>query len=136
MINLADAFHCEGGETFDNVNRVPLSMSTLNNDRFLFMSQERDEWVPTHLDLTEYSLYKITYEIPSKVKVFDSFYEYHDLFYFDESTNKPMATPILQKYIAEGYRLFVLGENDKDELKESFLINPKDYVRAITLVSF
>lgn len=136
MVNLAVAFHCEGGETFDNVNRVPLSMSTLDNDRFLFISQERNEWVPTYLDLSEYSLYEITYELPSKVKVFDSFHEYHDLFYFNESTNKHMATPILQKYIAEGYRLFVLGENDKDELKESFLINPKDYVRAITLVSF
>ena len=133
MVNLAVAFHCEGGETFNNVNRVPLSMSTLDNDRFLFMSQERNEWVPTHLDLTEYSLYKITYELPSKVKVFDSFHEYLDLFYFNESTNKLTASPILQKYIAEGYRLFVLGEG---ELKESFLINPKDYVRAITLVSF
>ena len=32
--------------------------------------------------------------------------------------------------------LFILGENDKEELKEAFLLNPQKYIRSIREIDF
>lgn len=129
-------YHCEGGETFEYGGSVPLTMETLDDGRLLFMGNNVDEWVPHHLNLGDYKLYKITFDKPPKTKVFRDFNEYHELFSWNDKTNRYDIQPKLQALIDTGYRLFVLDRNTQDELTESFLINPKQYVRSIEEIPF
>lgn len=134
MVKSNIAYHCEGGETFYRGNGVPLSLDTLDNNRFLFISPNASEWYPCHLDSKDYTLYEITYESSSNVKVYDSFSDYHSLFGYDELLDRYIANDNLLSLIKEGYSIFILGKNDKDELQEGFIIRPKDCVKSIKVI--
>lgn len=129
-------YHCEGGETFENGGSVALTMKTLDNNRPLFLGRNTDEWVPKHLNLKKFRLYKIIFEQPSKVMTFKSFEEYQSLLEWNPRDKRYMWSEELEKLFDQGYRLFVLDKNDADELTEAFLVCPKDYVKSIGKIPF
>ena len=125
------AYHWEGGETYEIAGKVPLTLETLNNDRPLFLCPNKDEWDPKHIeDRDSYSLYEIKIKPIDLVhyKVFDA---YHSLLKFDSELSQFKETNYLKELKSASFRLFVLGENDKDELKEAFLVTPLKYVLSI-----
>lgn len=128
---LVVGFHCEGGETFEYSGTGKLTLDTLDNNRPLFLSHDQHQWVPYHLDLKDYRQYKIIFEQPAKVMTYSSFNEYQNLYGWNSKDNRYVWSEELEKLFDQGYRLFVLGKNDKDELTEAFLICPKEYVKSI-----
>lgn len=125
-------YHCEGGETFEDVNNIPLSMDTLNNDRILFLCNNTTEWYPNHLNnLDNFKMYSIIFKQPLKYKTYNSLKKYLDLFDYNDELKNYFPTNETQKLINKGCHLFILGKNIENELTEAFLVYPKNYVLSI-----
>lgn len=124
-------YHVEGCETFELAGSVPLSMETLRDDRPLFLSHSDDFWFPNHLPEADFKLYEIQFSLP-KEKTYNSYKEYQKVNpWFHEESKTYIYSKALEKLIDEGYHMFSVGENEKKELPESFIINPTQYVKSI-----
>lgn len=127
-------YHCEGGETFDLAGNIPLSVETLDNDRILFLANHYMDWYPFYLSMDKRERYRVLrcyFKMPEKTLTFNKYDEYHELFRYVTKTDRLVRTEKLNKYIEEGYHLFILGENDQKEITEAMLIYPKNYVTII-----
>jgi hypothetical protein len=128
-------YHVEGSDTFDLAGGIPLTMETLRDDRPLFLSHSDEHWFPRHLPEADFTLYEIHFELPKEM-TYDSYEEYQKVNpWWDEDNRKYIHTPTLKKLINEGYHMFSVGENEKKELPESFIINPSLYVKSIEKIS-
>lgn len=124
------AYHWEGGESYDEAGRFPLSMETLN-ERPLFIGPSPDEWDPKHLpDRKNYTLYQIKIK-PMDLVRFTEFDTYHSLLTTNKESSYLSESEYLERLKSFSFRLFVLGENDQNELKEAFLLNPRKYIISI-----
>lgn len=127
-------YHVEGCETFELAGCIPLSMQTLHDDRQLYLSASKDDWFPTHLKEKDFSLYEIHFEMP-KHKEFDSYNEYWKINpTWSDKTRSYTRSKELNKLITQGYEMFSIGENEKGETPESFIINPTKHVKSITKI--
>jgi hypothetical protein len=130
-IEVRVGYHVEGGETFELSKTGELSMGTLDNARPLYMCDNPVEWYPAHLKYhRDYRVYAISYNVPTLSLNFKNWEEYNSLVEWDGK--KYIRSKDLKKYISAGYHLFTLDkDNDKGELTEFILINPKEYVVSI-----
>lgn len=133
---LCVGYHVEGCDTFELSGAIPLSMKTLHNDRQLYLSNNVSDWRSDHLPEGTMQMYEIHF-IPPKQMVYVHSPDYDSVNpRWSETKKIYIRSTKLKKLIAQGYRLFSLAENnDKDELPESFIINPTHYVKKILKIS-
>ena len=126
-------YHVEGGETFELAGSIPLSTDTLRDDFPLFIANNPSEWFPHHLEnKDEYRVYKILFErIPFFVFNEQSLYMKNTPRHLRDRDGRLCADTMIQN----GVRLFILDENDANDLTESCLIYPSKHVRSITQIS-
>lgn len=128
------AYHWEGCETFELGGATPLSMESLDNNRFLFLTNNPNNWKSERL--YEVQLRKVkTYVAPSQ--------EAYNLFGVSESKLFGVSeskyateyhwTPRLCMLVENGFRFFVY-EPTNGEMPEGFLVYPKESVVSIARV--
>ena len=128
-------YHCEGGDTHEAVGRVPLSMSTLNDGRPLFLCPDYDSWFPHHLsDKSEYKVYRVVFKAVDFIRL-SEFWVYHDLFSYNTKNKNYDFTKEMKYFIRCGFNLFVLEKNKQNELPEALLLNPTKHVVNISKFS-
>ena len=128
---LSIGYHYEGCETFELAGSIPLSMETLHDRRPLFLGNNVEDWSSDYLKNTPIRLYKINFVLP-KQKVFETYKEYQEVNpMWDETNRMYVYSKKLKKLLDEGYSMFSVGENERYELPESFIINPTQYVKSI-----
>jgi hypothetical protein len=126
-------YHIEGGETFVVAGGVALAMTTLRDDRPLFLCFNNIDWFPEHLpDAREY----VTYEVIlcdgiKSISLNDR--AYCALLGYESASGNYLPSEELVRLIADDYRLFIKAEDH--ELSECFLIEPTQYVTQITRIS-
>lgn len=130
--NLLIGYHIEGGETFENVDCIPLSMETISNNRPLFICKDPFQWNCDYLN-TPLRILEIGF-LPH-IKEFNTHLNevYHSLFKWREMTKDYIYGDLVRNnsYI----NLFTLNEiNDCNELQESFIVNPADWVKSIKVI--
>lgn len=118
-----------------------LSMGSIMEcpQKHLFLSSMISPWFPSHLPperIRQETLYMVYFEMP-KEKVFRIHEDYRSVVrglrfhmiddYRDEHVN---TTPV-DRLIESGYHFVSVYENDKNELPESFLLYPEQYVKHI-----
>lgn len=128
------AYHAEGGDTFELAGSIPLSVETLDDNRPLFVSNNNEDWISSHLPEGTIRLYKIRFTLP-KQKIFKTYREYQEVNPgWNEEDRVYVYSKKLEKLLKEGYRMFSVGENERYEIPESFIINPTQYVKSIEKV--
>lgn len=111
-----------------------LSMTTLKDDKPLFLSNNPVHWYPFHLNQPDnYRILKVVFK-PCTAKAFDKESSFARLFHMIAYKDNPNLYNFKmksagKKLLEQGYRLFIL--DPKNELHEAFLCSPTDYVVSI-----
>ena len=127
-------YHVEGHDTFDLAGAIPLSMETLHDERPLFLSTNKEDWFPDHLPRADMRVYEIQFALP-KEKICLTYKEYQ--IYnpgWNETERKYIRPAELEKLIAQGYHMVSVGQNERREIPESFIIYPTLYVKSISQI--
>jgi len=128
------AYHWEGCETFIESGSINLSMATLSNDRPLYISNNVLDWFPNHLPrerIYSFKLYEISFILP-KEKKFTIHSDYMHINPFYNNITKELIVNDEFTYLLDnGYKIFSIDKNDKNEIHEAFIINPITYVKRI-----
>lgn len=133
---LCIGYHVEGGETFELAGSISLSMETLHDDRPLFLSASKTYWFSDHLTKVKLRVYEIHFEMPKHL-AFDTYKEYQEVNpWWNEDKRTYIFGKKLTKYIKDGYGMFSVGNNEKNETPESFIIHPTEYVKSIKEIDF
>lgn len=112
-------YHVDGDE--NTIDKIPLSLESLNNDNKLYLCNNSEEWWPSHLEKNTSKQF-ILLEVEFKKTKYKMYYKWDE--YMEASADKE----IVEK---TGIYLHIMNKNDLSELTESFLVNPKDFVISI-----
>lgn len=121
-------YHHQGGENFSESGGIHLSMDTLDNERPLFMANEANtEWNGWEVE-PDGTLYEIEFGSDVKIWHTDNLKAYWDLtlFTYRSEFKQHRYSPMLEKLMAEGYRVFLCIP--QNESSEGFLVYPKQHV--------
>lgn len=118
-------YHWEGGETFEETGNQKLTLESVKGTPALFLCHDPLTWAPTHLDIADYRLYRIVFEMPELEAVFSSINAYHKVVPLSGLDQCPLGLSL-------SVHLISMYENDRNELQESLLRYPGRYVKEIT----
>lgn len=128
-------YHFEGGENYEEAGSVRLSLETLDNNRVLFMGDSPEGgWRDTEFtpDGRLYEIHFKQVKIHPPFKSFDEYINLTDLsMKYGSAGHRIRKGSKLDKLVKEGYRVFCMMDNDRDETHEGFLALPKESVVSI-----